>query len=64
METLSLGGPRTVDELGRVVLPLEVRAILGLTAKSRVLFIVHDGRIEVQRADAGGGHVRDNAAEG
>lgn len=48
---MQLGNPRTVDELGRVVLPGTVRAMLGVSEEDKVVFVAgEDGRIYVQKA--------------
>ena len=42
---------RRVDELGRVVLPLEFRRALGLEEKDAVVMNMEDGKITIAKAD-------------
>lgn len=47
----------TVDERGRVTLPAEVRALLGMSGRGRVYFVIDDERIvrASKQVHAGGG---------
>jgi AbrB family transcriptional regulator, transcriptional pleiotropic regulator of transition state genes len=45
----STGIVRKVDELGRIVLPKELRTILGINEKDTLEVFVDDGKIVLQR---------------
>lgn len=51
MEPIALSSPRKLDDLNRIVVPPEVRALLGVGPGGAVVFVVREGRIEVLRAD-------------
>ncbi len=42
---------RAVDELGRIVLPAEMRNVLGVNTKTIMNVILADGEIVLQKAD-------------
>lgn len=42
---------RRIDELGRVVLPLELRQVLNLDSGDTVVFNVEENQITIRRAD-------------
>lgn len=50
MEPMAISAPRKLDDLNRVVVPPEVRALLGTGPGGAVVFVVREGRIEVARA--------------
>lgn len=43
---------RKVDELGRIVLPIEIRRSLGIEIKDPLEIIVEDGIIKLQKYEA------------
>lgn len=43
---------RSIDELGRVVIPPIVRTILGLESGNRVIFVVRNGEVHVEKEEA------------
>lgn len=45
----STGIVRKIDELGRVVLPIELRRTLGIEVKDAIEVFVDDGRIVLQK---------------
>lgn len=52
MTYAAFGGARGVDRLGRVVLPLEVRAILGIKDGDQVLFVNGpNGSVQMVKAE-------------
>lgn len=42
---------RRIDELGRVVLPLELRQVLNMDSGDTVVFNVEENQITIRRAD-------------
>ena len=49
MTDKSTGVVRGIDNLGRVVLPKEMRGLLGLTGDSKVEFFAQDGAIILRK---------------
>lgn len=44
---------RTVDELGRVIIPCDIREMLGIDAKTKVSVEVSDGAVMIRPVTAG-----------
>lgn len=51
MEPIALSTPRTLDEFNRIVVPPEVRTLLGVGPGRAVVFVAREGRIEVVKAE-------------
>jgi transcriptional pleiotropic regulator of transition state genes len=45
----STGMVRRVDELGRIVLPIEIRKVLDIKVKDHIEIFMDDGRIVLQK---------------
>ena len=47
----SAGLPRRIDHLGRIVIPAELRRLLGINEGDHVQFSAEDGRVVIEKLE-------------